>query len=220
MATTLTDQDQQLREAVAHQLEWDPEVDASLIGITARSGIVTLSGYVETYLAKLAAERAVRGVSGVKAVANELEVRLAQVRIDPEIATDAMDALANRLNVPRNVSVTVRDGFVTLAGDAEWMFEKVAAERAVKPLRGVRGVFNHIRVAPKLRPQDIQKRITQALHRQADVNAHRIHVEATGGTVKLTGAVETWRERNDAARAAWAAPGVETVENRLEIVPL
>jgi osmotically-inducible protein OsmY len=219
MIINLTSLDQSLRDAVMHQLEWDPEIDAELIGVSAQDGVAVLTGYVNSYAGKLAAERSARKVFGVKAVVNELEVRLAQARIDPDIAKDTLAALENHVNVPKGIGVTVRDGHVTLSGRVEWMFEKVAAERAVKHLRGVRGVFNQIEIAPKVTPRDVQKRITQALHRQADLDARRIHVEAVGGVVKLTGSVRTWCERNEAVRSAWGAPGVTAVESQIDIVP-
>ena len=219
MATTLTTVDQSLRDAVEQQLAWDPQVDAALVGITAQDGIVTLSGYVDTYAAKLAAERATRKVLGVKAVVNELDVRLAHTRIDPDLAKDAVQTLAAHASVPAGVGVTVRDGYITLTGRTEWMYQKVAAERAVKGLRGVRGVFNQIEVKPMVSPRDIQKRIVEALHRHADVDARRIHVETVAGSVILGGVVRSWTEKDEAARAAWAAPGVVAVDNRITVVP-
>jgi len=219
MATTLTAADQSLRDAAMRQLQWDPQIDASLIGVSAQGGVVTLTGYVDTYTAKLAAERTARKAAGVNAVANELEARLTHPRIDPDIAKDAVEALNTRVNVPRGIDVTVRDGYITLTGKAEWMFEKVAAEKAVKHLRGVRGVFNRIEIRPRVVPKDIQKRITRALHQQADLDAQKIHVEAVGGLVKLTGTVRTWRERDEVTRSAWGAPGVALVENHIEVVP-
>ena len=219
MSTTLTTIDQSLRDAVSHQLSWDPQVDAALIGVTTQDGVATLSGYVDTYTAKLAAERAARKVFGVKAVANELEVRHAQTPIDPDIAKHALHALQSHVSVPKGIGVTVRDGHISLTGRVDWMYQKVAAERAVKALRGVRGVFNQIEVKPTLTPYDIQRRIVEALHRHADVDARRIHVETLAGTVILSGVVRSWTEQDEAVRAAWSAPGVVAVDNRLSVVP-
>jgi len=219
MSTTLTILDQRLRDSVMHQLAADPQLDASLVGVSAQEGVVTLSGYVDTYAAKLAAERSCRHVYGVKAVANELEVKLAAERIDPEIARDALEALKNRIDVPLGVAVTVRNGHVTLSGVVEWMYQKMAAERAVKYLRGVRGVFNQVTLKPAVVPKDVEKRIIEALHRHADIDARRIHVEAEGSRVTISGTVRSWIEKDEAQRAAWRVPGVAVVENRISVVP-
>jgi|SRR6185503_11471862 osmotically-inducible protein OsmY len=219
MSTTLTTPEQGLRDLVMRQLAWDPQVDATMIGLTNKEGIVTLTGYVDTYAARLAAERSARKVYGVKAVVNELVVKLAEERIDPDIAKDALHALANRVDVPVGITVTVRDGHIALGGRVQWHYQRVSAERAVKYIRGVRGVFNHIVVAPVASPKDVETRILDALRRLADVEARRVHVMADGPRVVLSGFVRSWNEREQAEHAAWTAPGVSTVDNRIAVIP-
>ena len=219
MTLTLTTQDHRLKEAVERHLEWAPEVDASMIGVNAEDGIVTLTGYVTTYHQKLAAVNAVRRIYGCKGVADELEVRLSFQRIDTDIAKDAAQALRARVDVPLNIEVTVRNGYITLTGKVAWMYQKVAAERAVKYLKGVRGVFNDIKLESTVSPKDVEHRIISALHRHADIDARRIRVDAVGPTVTLSGSVRSFIEKREAERAAWATPGVTTVENHISVVP-
>jgi osmotically-inducible protein OsmY len=219
VSTTLTPLDERLCDMVTRQLAWDPQVDATMIGVTNKDGIVTLSGYVDTYAGCLAAERAARRVYGVKAVANELAVKLADDPIDPDIAETALHVLANRVDVPRGITVTVRDGHIRLGGTVEWHYQRLSAERAVKYLRGVRGVFNNIAVKPSESPKDVQRRIVEALNRHADIDARRIHVFADGPRVVLSGFVRSWNEKDEAYRAAWTAPGVSIVDDRIAVIP-
>jgi osmotically-inducible protein OsmY len=217
--TTITSVDEWVRQAVTQQLAWEPDLDASMIGLSTRDGIVTLSGFVDTYAATLAAERAAKRAYGVKAIANELEVRQAHGRIDPDIARDVVEAMRLHIHVPPGLSVTVRDGRVTLTGGVDWTFQRVAAEQAARSVRGVRDVFNQTTIRPTLSARDVQKRIAEALHQHGSLDARGIHVEATGGRVTLSGSVRSWRDKDLAFCAAKAAPGVIAVESRIDVVP-
>ena len=174
---------------------------------------------MDSYSARLTAERAARRVYGVRAVANELEVKLTHGRTDPDIARDALHALGVHVEVPAGIGVTVRNGLITLTGRVEWMFQKMAAEKAVKHLRGVRGISNEIEVNPRVLAMDVRARLLDALHRHADLDARRIQVEVQGTRVILSGNVRSPRERYEAVEAAWSAPGVASVDNRLNVVP-
>lgn len=214
---TLTEADVRVRDAVMRQLDWDPEVDASAVGVAARHGTVTLSGFTDTYSGKLAAERAAKRVHGVRAVANDIDVRLRLERTDAEIAQDATRALELRSMVPRSVQAVVHNGHVTLTGNVEWLYQKECAERAVRHIRGVRGVMNHVAVAPTSVVRDVRHRIVKALHQNADVDARHITVTVSGNTATLTGTVGTWLQRDSAERAAANAPGVAHVDNRIVV---
>src|SRR5688572_20530107 len=171
------------------QLDWDPEVDASAIGVAAKSGAVTLTGYIDSYSGKLAAERAAKQVHGVRAVANDIEVRLRLERTDADIAQDAARALELRSIIPESVQAIVHHGHLTLTGKVEWLYQKESAERAVRHIRGVRNVLNHITVAFRAVAGDVPHRIVKALHRHADVDAPHITVVVSGDTATLTGTV-------------------------------
>jgi osmotically-inducible protein OsmY len=213
----LTRSDIETRDAVMRQLEWDPRVDASAVGVAAQDGTVTLSGYIDTYAGKLAAERAAKRVHGVRAISNDVEVRLRLARTDDQIAKDAAHALQLRSAVPDTVQAVVHHGHVTLTGTVNWLFEKHAAENAVRHIRGIRGVLNHIEVAPRVAERDVRRRIVRALHSNADINARHIDVTVSGGRATLTGSVASWLQREAVERAAADAPGVTDVDNRLMV---
>ena len=214
---TLTEADVRVREAVMRQLDWDPEVDASAVGVAAKRGTVTLSGFIDTYSGKLAAERAAKRVHGVRAVANDIEVRLRLERTDADIAQDATRALELRNAIPETVQAVVHHGRVTLTGNVEWLYQKEIAEKAVRHIRGVRGVMNHITVAPRAVARDVRHRIVKTLHQNADVDARHITVMVSGNTATLTGTVGTWLQRDSAERAAANAPGIAHVDNQIMV---
>ena len=213
----LTDADVRVRNAVMRQLEWDPKFDASEVGVAAKNGTVTLTGYVDTYVGKLAAERAAKRVAGVRAVANDIDVRLALERQDVDIAQDATRALELRSTVPEGVQASVHNSHITLTGRVSWLFQKQDAEKAVRAIRGLRSVRNHITVTPPSVARDVHRRIIGALHQNADVDARHITVTVSGTTALLTGTVETWTQRDAAERAAANAPGIAYVDNRIAV---
>jgi osmotically-inducible protein OsmY len=165
-------------------------VDASAVGVVAKKGTVTLTGFIDSYSGKLAAERAAKRVHGVRAVANDVDVRLRLERTDPDIAQDAARALELRSTIPEGVQVVVHSGHVTLTSKVDWLFQKQTAENAVRHIRGVRGVLNHISVAPRAAVRDVRHRIVKALHQNADVDTRHITVTVSGDTATLTGGLE------------------------------
>jgi osmotically-inducible protein OsmY len=216
---TMTEKDVRVRDAVQRQLEWDPEVDASAIGVAAKDGSVTLTGYIDSYAGKLAAERAAKRVRGVRAVANDIEVRLKLDRTDADIAGDAARALDLYATIPSGVKAAIHNGHVTLTGVVPWPYQKTHAEKIMRHIKGVRGVFNHLALAPRAVERDVHHRITAALHRNANLDARQITVTVDNDTVTLAGTVRTWLERDSAERAVADGPGITMVINNVVVEP-
>ena len=214
--------DTQLQSSVLAELKWRPSVDSAHIGVTADDGIVTLTGQVQHYTEKLAAENAAKDVLGVKGIANDIKVEPegSLKQSDKDIATAAIGALKWDYEVPDGkVKVVVNDGWVTLDGTVDWQFQRDAADRCVRYLRGVVGVTNEISIKPSAKWIDVKIKIEDAFRRNADLDARRIAVFTSDGRVTLTGTVRTWSERNAAVSSAWAAPGVTRVVDDLVISP-
>lgn len=212
--------DMQLHKDVIEEVRWDPRVNEAEIAVSAKDGVVTLTGSVETYAQKYSAERAVERVAGVRAVADDLKVRVpgSLQRTDTDIAHAAVNALKWDIEVPdEKITVTVDAGRVTLKGDVDWNYQKTSAERAVRYLTGVNGISNLIVVKPRVSTTEVKSKIEAALKRNAELDAKLITVEAIEGKVTLKGHVRSWSERSDAERAAWAAPGVKEVDDRLVV---
>src|SRR5438034_226229 len=191
--------DKEIQQAVLRELEWEPQVKSTEIGVAVQDGVVTLSGFVDSYSKERAAER----VFGVKAVANDLEVKLltGNERPDPDIARAAVQALESRITVPtQRIKVTVRNGWITLEGDVDWQFQKEAAESAVRHLAGVKGITDLITVKPPVTARVVKEKIEEALRRNAELDARRITVETSDGKVILWGSVRSWVEREEAER--------------------
>ena len=214
--------DGDIERDVKEELKWGPDLDASDIAVSVKDGVVTLAGFVKSFTDKYEAEAAAKRVAGVAAVANDLEVRLPAIdqRPDPDIARDAVAAIKSQLPISsEHIKIVVKNSWVTLEGTAEWQYQRNTAETAVRRIKGVKGVTNSIVLKPRAEPTEIKKKIQEAFKRNAQVDADRITVEANGSEVILKGSVRSWIEREEAERAAWAAPGVTKVEDRIVVSP-
>jgi osmotically-inducible protein OsmY len=213
--------DDELRQYIIDELEFEPRIDAANIGVAVEDGVVTLSGHVANYSEKVAAEHAVQRVRGVRGIAEEIEVRYPDEKktADDQIAKRALDILAWNTTIPDEaVRVKVQKGWVTLSGKVGWQYQKLAAADAVRRLSGVMGVSNLIEVTPKVHAADVKNSIETALKRSAEVEAKGIRIQVDGNKVVLDGHVHSWLERSAAERAAWSVPGVTTVRDNLSIV--
>ena len=214
--------DSEIEKNVKAELEWDPDLDATDIAVSVKNGVVTLTGFVKSYTDRYEAETAAKRVAGVVAVANDIEVRMPSVdeRPDPDIAREAAAAIKSQLPISsENIKIIVKSGWVTLEGEVEWQYQRQTAENVVRRIKGVKGVSNTILLKPRAEPTEVKRKIQEALRRSAEVDANRIEVEARGGEVILKGTVRSWIEREEAERAAWAAPGVTKVEDRIVVSP-
>lgn len=215
--------DYQLQRDVQEQLEWEASIDATHLGVAAKQGIVSLTGEATSLLQKMTAEHVTKRVIGVRAVVNEIVVKIPGVSepTDQDLAAAVLAALRWDAALPCEgaILVVVRSGWVTLEGTVAWAYQREAAERIVERLKGVRGVHNRIEVQTQVKTADIRERIEKAFHRSAQIDARHIHVQAADGKVVLRGHVRSLSERDQAQHAAWSAPGVCDVENQIEVFP-
>jgi len=213
--------DSDIRRDVEDELRWDPQIDPTDIAVGVNGGVVTLAGFVRSYSERRLAETAAKRVAGVLAVANDLEVRLPDMdqRPDPDIARDAVARIKEELPYAwENIRVVVKNARLTLEGEVEWNYQRERAEAAVHGVRGVEGITNSIEVKPRAAPEDIRRKIEEALRRAAGIYASRITIESNGSEAILTCTVRSWAERQEAERAAWSV-GVAKVDNRIIISP-
>jgi osmotically-inducible protein OsmY len=214
--------DSQLKADVTRELDWDPAINAAHVGVAVKDGVVTLTGHLDTYMEKFAVERATKRVKGVRAVAVEMDVKLAphHQRNDTEIAHAVEFAIKWHTLIPaERIQAKVEKGWVSLSGEVDWAYQRDAVQKAVRPVTGVRGVSNDIKLKARVAPDNVSKLIKEALTRHAEREAKHIEVNVSGSTVTLSGNVDTWAERSAADGAAWSAPGIALVVNRLVVAP-
>ncbi len=212
--------DEEIRRDVEDELRWEPSLDARDIGVAAKDGVVTLTGYVSSYAEKSDAESAAKRVAGVAALANDLEVRLPKMarRPDPDIAHESVTVLRAQVgDVATHIRPIVKDGWITLEGAVDWNYQREAAETAVRHLAGVRGLTNSLRLKSVFVATDIHRQIEDAFRRSAELDAQQITIETQDGTLILRGVVRSWAERKEAERIAWSAPGIAKIDNRIAV---
>jgi osmotically-inducible protein OsmY len=211
---------EQLQKDVMDEIKWEPSTMAAQIGVTVANGVVTLTGMVATYAQKWSIERAVLRVEGVKGIAEEITIKPTGLheRTDTEIAEAAVSAMKWHVWVPTDIQATVQKGWVTLRGTVDWEYQRTAARNAVCFMPGVKGVSNNIAIKPTLQPSAIKDAIEKALVRNAEIDAGKVNVTTEGGTVTLTGSVQSWGEKAEAGTAAWNAPGVNAVRNDIAVL--
>jgi osmotically-inducible protein OsmY len=213
--------DRDIKQDLENELKWDPDINATDVGVTVKKGVVSLTGYVPFYMQKYEAENAAKRVKGVLGIANDIEVHLpsSHQKTDPELARAAIEAISIELpSSHERFKVIAKDGWLTLEGDAEWHYQRNQAESATRKLHGVKGVINRVVLKPRVAPVEIKAKIEDAFKRSAEVDAQHISVKADGGEVILAGAVSSWSEKQEAERTAWRAPGVVKVHNHINIV--
>jgi len=220
MISTSPHTDDEILESVRREFKWEPKITSGDIAIAVKQGVVTLSGFASSFWEKRTAEAVAKRVYGVRGVANDIQVKIPFTRTDPDIARDAVQKIANDVSIPsEKIKVVVKDGWVTLEGEVDWQYQRASVESTVKKLRGVTGISNQIKIRLVPSALDVKNKIEEALRRSAELDARRVSVEVHGNSVSLYGSVRSWAEREEAERAAAAAPGAVQVNNYIDVTP-